>query len=317
MSNELAAQTQLPPHIAALAKNDKEHVDAFGVLEATDFALNFIKFVHRMSKEAIAGWGPTKQEPAMPLNSMFLSRTHNPIPIGTPFIPLCRRVTYIKWIGRPGEGRMAFMATKKDDPRIVEINGLEFPTDPETKKLMPPPVTQYINYYVMVKGLTDEPAVLSFYRTSYPIGKRFTQDLFTATKGGTLPMYAFQYKFGAPIMKRDGENEHPQFVLQPAGCTEEKAIKHAEKLFELAQAFASSSTGAEFTMLDDEPAETPGTGTLKQVHAAPVVQSPAPPPAVQSQVAIPAPTKTETASVPVQNNSQPEVAPNEPATALW
>src|SRR6185436_17818375 len=101
MSNELAtAPAELPEHLKKYYSGTGDHRQDFGDLSAAAFGTSFLKLVHQMSREAKPNWGGNN-EPAIPVGTMFLYRNRKIIPPNTPFIPLLRRTTYIKWIGKP------------------------------------------------------------------------------------------------------------------------------------------------------------------------------------------------------------------------
>jgi hypothetical protein len=247
---------------------------------------------------------------------MFISRNRQILPVGTQFIPLIRTVNYIKWAGRPGEGRMEFSTSDENDPRITKINGLAFIQDPRTGETKPPLVTKYVNFYCLTNGYPDEPLILSFYRTSDPIGRRFTQDVFKATKCGHLPLRALVYQFGAPTVKRDKGQEWVQFNPQPAGFAPPQAEEKINKMYEFAESLKQASTGAEFQQLreedegDDEPAETHTKGAVTVDTGAKLIDAK---PVAQTVVAPPAPP-APAAATPTPAVMQPSQAP---AIAMW
>jgi len=306
MSNSIVQQEAqplaVPDYIKALVTTG-QHKSDFGTIDNSDIGVGFLKLVSVQSKEFKPNWGGRNEQP-LPLNTMFLSRDHKIIPPGTPFIPLIRKVTYIYWEGRPGNGRMIFSTDDANDPRIVKIKGLEFRKDERTGKQSPPLVTRYTNYYIITPFNPDEPVVMSFYRTSLTIGRRFTQDLIRATHGGDLPLYALTYTLGVPFVKRDGQNEWPQLNIEPCGFTDPKIIDKAKKGAEAAHFLAQTFGATEAASLDEGLDEEAGVETL---DAQPVQATPAPAPAAPP-VTPAAPAQTPPQAPPIQA---------QPTKALW
>jgi len=272
--------------------------------------LSFVKLTHTQSKEFKNNWGG-RNEPGMPEGTMFLSRDHQVLPIGTPIILLLRTIKYIYWIGRPGDGRMEFQTDNKQDQRICKINGLEFLKDERTGKPKAPLVTTYYNFYCVTPYNLEEPSILSFYRKSMPLGKKLIQDLARLTRMGQLPMYLWLYKLGKPGIAVDGQNTWPQFNLEPAGATDPNILEKIEKVHGVAELFAQASTGAEMGQLEEEGGTTI-EGSSEQVPAAPAPPSASPlkqAQAAPTSFAAPAPIQTQTpASFAAPVTSQPAVA---------
>lgn len=243
----------LAKYITPNVQEDSRNLDDMGPLDPSDFGIGFVKLVTSSSRENTPGWGPVGNENPLPVSTIFTSREHKVIPVGSKFVPLLRSVRYIRWIGRPGDGRMEFQTHDPRDPRIAKIDGLAFRNDPNSGRTLPPLVTKYINFYVMTQ-VSDEPLVLSFYRTSEPVGKRFTQDLWRATKGYKAPIRCLQFIFEQPRIVRDGANSWPQFKFCPAGFVTEEIMKKADLLHETAMALDKAAQGSEFGSLD-EPGE--------------------------------------------------------------
>lgn len=293
MSNELAT---VPQYLMSLVKPNIDK-SQFGQLESQDFGLSFVKMVYQNSKPAMQGWGPTGQEAAYPLGTMYLSRSFEKVEVGTSFIPLYRNVKYIHWDGKPGDGKLIFMTDNKNDERITKfakdqktgrwINGLAFTKDSNTGVSIPPPVTTCINFYVMMPGV-ELPVVLSFKRTSTNDGHKLTQDIMVACKAseGYLPMYALRYKFGPVQVVRDGSQMWYKFSWIPAGFTPSEVIPKAAQMAETARALSEMSSAAEFT----GEIEAEETEPVAQQH-----QNPAAPATIDVQ-----PTSVTTASAQVQ-----------------
>jgi hypothetical protein len=260
MSSNLAKIEGVPEYLQTLVGENGENQSAFGALKPADFGIGFVKLVQQMSREVKPG---PNGEPGLPLGAMFISRDRSPIAIGTPFIPLYRKVTYIRWLGKPGTGTMDFATDREDDPRIRKIDGLAFKKNPQTGESEPPLVTAYVNFYIWTKAFESEPLLLSFYRTGTQVGRRLTQDLFRATKGAKLPLYSLMFKFGEPAVTRDGQLEWYQFSVTPNGFTPEKLLPKAAEMFDLAKTLANASSGVEFSSLEEAPSETPASPVLE------------------------------------------------------
>jgi hypothetical protein len=268
----------------------------FGHLQPADIGINFVKIVHGQSKEARPG---PNGEPALPLGTIFLSRDRKVIQPDTPFIPLLRAVRYIKWDGRPGEGRMAFTCTDPNDRRIKDCDGLAWKPDPRNpSKQLKPEVTAYVNLYVLLKDCPDEPVMLSFSRTGAAAGRKLTQQLIKATLGGKLPLYSLMFKLGKPSEETDGQNLWYHHNCIQNGHVPPEALDAAKTMYEKALILNSMSTGAEFANAEsdeepqDEPAAQPAnvlSASSKLVQTAPVAPTAAAPAPVQPQPT-PAPT---------------------------
>lgn len=345
MSNEIAVVSQLPAHIAAIVTKDG-YRDQFGDMQSSDIKLNFLKITYGDSPQATKhGWGPTGQEQPLPIKTMFLSRSGQVIPVGTSFIPLYRSVRYISWEGRPGQGRMLFSTTDKNDTRIKEfmkdpqtgrwVNGLDFPKDAHGKT-MAPPVTTYINIYVMLP-ICAWPCLLSFKRTSTPAGHQFSSDLFmaTTTPQGRIPMHSLMFKLQEPKTIDDAGKPYYHFTWKAAGYTTDPAVfAKAAEMSQTAEAINSIASEQDLEGEDSEPAHetlkaaTPATITVQAppVQAQPVVQAaPAAPVAPVTPVVIP-PMPQPTIAVPQATAPAVLVTPAAPAApapnvespkALW
>lgn len=301
MDNALAHN--LPAHLTKYM-SEEQH-DDLGALTPADFGIGFIKIGHGQSREAKPG---PNGEAAVPPGVMFISRDRTLVPEGTPFIPLCRSVTYIKWEGRPGDGHMEFSTRDPEDKRIKAIKGLDFTKDPRTGKNLAPLVTTYVNFYVMLKGC-EEPLLLSFHRTSIPIGRKLTQELFRSTKNNRLKLFTTLFTLNKPIPKRDGSNEWHQFNPVFAMYTPPEAIEAAERMYDLAIALRDASSGAEFTTIEDEPEDDDAPSTIQA--EARVIHTPAP-----QQLQTPPPMQNVT---PPQTQQQQAPAPHvaAPGGKLW
>lgn len=262
--NPLAKQ-ELPAHLQKYYREDSRYDDQLGQLDRADLGISFVKLVHGSSKEATKGWGQTGAEPAMPIGTMFISGSHRIIAPDTEFIPLIRTVSYIHWEGRPGDGRILFMANDKNDPRILKIDGLTFKKDPNTGDTIPPPVTTYVNFWILTKFNMEEPIILSFYRTALPLGRDLTRNVMRATKGNKLPLFALKYKLKEPRIVVDGDNRWPQFVIESAGYVDKPDLAaHAEKLAKTA-AELNNMSREEFAHAVEN--EGGGKENVKQVDA--------------------------------------------------
>ena len=231
---------------------------------------------------------------------MFLSRECSVIPAGTPFIPLYRNVRYIKWIGKPGEGRIDYMTQDKNDSRIKAEQGLTFRKDNNSGETIAPSVTTYINFYVMIRG-TEFPAILSFKRTGIPDGKRLTQDILLATQGSSLPMFALTFILNTPKVVKDGNLHWHLYSIRAAGYTDQSMLDRAEKMAELAKNLSNMATEAEF-----ESAENDSSGAPKRTSGTIIDTTP-------TSITVNAPTSApiNTAVIPPAAQATP-VAPAAP-----
>jgi len=314
----------LAPYATPDIKKDPRNIEDMGELEPADFGLSFIKLCHGSSREAKPGWDASKNAPPMPIGTIFLSRDHKIIPVDAKFVPLLRSTRFILWEGKPGDGRMVFMTHDRNDPRIKEIDGLAFTKDPNTGKTNPPLVTRYISYYVMCQYST-EPVVISFYRTSEPIGRKFGQDLWRATDSYTIPIRSLQFKFLQPRIEERGGNSWPQFVFEPDGFVAQDTFVKGNELYDAAKGLDVALKGTEFGALEDpgdegEPRRAEGEVLTQdsppQVNIQPdqnlqptqdipfAAPAPEPAPAPAQQ-----PTQAAPPAQPAQESSAPETKP--------
>ena len=309
MSNQLSVLNNLPEHLKSYTS--EQHRQDFGSLKPSDYGINMMKMCQGQSKEARPGHNG---EPALPLGSMFLAQNRQVIQPGTLFIPLLRTNRYIKWNGRPGEGRMEFSTDNANDPRIVACNGLAWIQDERTGKNLKPLVTEYVNFYVMLQGQYEEPVLLSFSRTGMKNARSLTQNTARATAFGKLPLRALAYKLGAPLIDRDASNEWYQFNVVPAGFAPAEVKDHADRLYLLACALRDASTGAELANIDTDADEEPPITAAKPVQpstvtvAAPTMPAAtATPPAVNSTTVQPAQPPVQPVQKQQQTLAKPEV----------
>lgn len=298
MSNDLAITGEsalaIPQHLAKYASQTAG--DDFGKLTQADFGIGMLKICQGTSREIAPG---PSGEPAIPMGTVFNKRDRKILPIGTLWIPLCRSVKYIRWDGKPGEGRMLFQTNDEHDPRIKECRGLEFRKDRDGKTISPL-VTTYTNFYVYVQGFA-EPVLLSFCRAAAPIGRRLTQDLFRFTQGNKLPMWTCMFAVMPSVLRTEPGKQWYEFAYKFNGLlpatTAEETFTRIRTMYETAIMLRDASTGEEFAQAED--AEEPvqhnstlmdtqaGNPDLKNVTpAAPVQQAPAfVPPSVPAQQA--------------------------------
>jgi hypothetical protein len=316
MSNEIV-KASVPAHLQKYV-HDKPNVKQMGHIDSSDIGINMIKLGHAQNKECKrAGWGVTGQEPQVPVGSMFLSRDGKIIPPGTNFIPLLRTVKYIKWTGKPGQdGRIDFSTDDENDARIKAIKGLEFRKDSNSGENLPPLVTKYINFYIMIQGV-ELPILLSFKRTAIPDGKALTSSLIMATQGNLLDYFCLVFTFNQPKIVRDGDQDWFGFSITPAGFTPPQAIEKAEKMCRLAESLSEITSPAEFE--GEEPvkhtqaANEPTQATQQILQGAAVVI----PQQQQQQAAPPAPPAL---LPPAMTNATPppplQTAPNAAPAAM-
>lgn len=252
----LALQNGFPAHLEKYltpdVTADPRNVNDMGALEPSDIGMSFIKIVAGGSRMTMPGWGPTGNENPLPAGTLYASKDVMLLPVGSLFVPLIRRVRYIKWIGRPGDGQMEFQTSDKNDPRILKIRGLDFIKDVNTGKVQPPQVTKYVNFYVMTQ-FCDEPLILSFKRTSEPVGKGLTQAIARATKGMKIPMRCLRFKFETPKFIIDGAYNWHQFNYSSFGINDVSIIKKADEMYEVACSLDAAARGDEFEDGGSEP----------------------------------------------------------------
>ena len=232
-----------------------------GPLTPGDIGTNFVKLVQGMSKQALPGWGPDRNEQPLPLGTMFLTRDTKIIPPETLVFPLLRTVKFLRWEGKPGEGKLIGTADRRDDERILRENGLQFRRD-QDGKTVPPLWTEYINIYVASQVCKGEPIVLSFYRTSRPVGRKWVQLLLRNTLGFSLPLYTHKYKLGTPCLERSGTQTWYQFVIKPDGFTPENYLLKLKQLYQDAVAMHQASQGTEYMNLENDSAPIQEAGEV-------------------------------------------------------
>jgi hypothetical protein len=295
-NSALALPEEYPAYLRDLYVPRGYATDA-GPLTPGDIGTNFVKIVQRMSKEAIAGWGPDRNEPAIPLGTMFLSRDRKVIPIDTPVFPLLRTIKFLRWEGRPGEGKLIGTADRRDDERILREDGLQFRRDANGKTL-PPLWTEYINIYVACRECKGEPIVISFYRTSRPVGRKWVQLLLRATLGFSLPLYSHKYKLGSPCLERSGDQTWYQLVIKPDGFTPEEFLPRLKSLYQDAVAMNQASQGTEYLNLEagaaPEPEEAPNMFATEKTNDLPDFIDVAATPVAPAPALAPAPVKPST-----------------------
>jgi hypothetical protein len=316
-ASPLAVQMQMPAYLQQLVREDGAYWSDMGDLEPSDFGLNFLKIVQGTSKHAKPGWGPTGQETPLPQGVYFLDKSGVVIPEGTDFIPLLRSVTYIKFKSKNTRDGMDFLTKDRNDRRIRACRGLEW-TEKDGERI-PPLVTKFVNFYVATVYNLNEPAILSFHKTSTKLGQQLTRDIATATKGGKLPEYVCKFKLSKTAVEHDGGNDWYQLRYQPNGFIQEQSIAPLKRLYEMAQSFEQASRGVGVTeegavLTSDEDAPEPKRGTTTiievpstaaQAPQALPVQPPAPapqtiitPPAPQTIITPPAPQTIITPPAP-------------------
>ena len=226
-----------------------------GDVTIADIGLSFIKLIHGMSKEAKPGWdGPESK--ALAPGTMLLSRQKKILPVGTIFVPLLRSTRYIKWEGRPGDGRMIDVCESANDPKIQRDNGLAWIRD-EAGDLVPPSWTKYVNFWCITPHNPQEPAILSFYRTSLPVAKRLTSELLRLTNVWSLPLFLFKFEFRTPRWAQKGNNSWPQIEFAYQGPVKQEGLTKTENAYKIAQAlFQATSKEAQISKENTDDAPT-------------------------------------------------------------
>lgn len=306
MSNLAPTSAQLaavPAYLQKYVQSTEALKAQVGQLDASDLGINILKIVQSNSKEAKrAGWDLTGTAPQLPLKTMFLSREAKVIPAGTAFVPLLRTVKYIKWIGRPGEGQMAFQTEDPNDPRIGD--GLQFKKDPQTGMNKAPEVTKYVNFYVMLQGF-EQPVLLSFKRTSTPEGRWLFNAIMMSSLSKNLPMFTSAFLLKEPRTVVDGQDDWYTFAMQPAGLVAEESIAKAAAMFETAQTYANISTGSELE--DAGEIKNANPGPAQQPH-----QQPAPQQISQQQFTTSETPSFDSLPPATQQPAQQTIAPQAP-----
>lgn len=250
--------SEYPGYLKALFKPHGYSVDA-GPLVPGDIGINIIKIVQKVSKETEPGWGQTQHEAPMAPGTMFMNRDHTPVPPDTVIFPLLRTITIRRYEGKPGEGKLLGVADHRNDERILRENGLQFRRGADGVTL-PPLWTEYTNIYVACKPSKGEPALISFYRSSHLIGRKWLQLMLRNTIAFSLPLYTHKYKLGTPFIERKGINSWFQFNIVPDGITPEIYLPKLKDLYETAVMMHAASQGSELEMdQTSEPEQTPNT----------------------------------------------------------
>lgn len=250
-SSIVPANQQLPAFLQGLQTSKTSLLEDFGGLTKSDVSLTFVKICQSTSPEGKSK--DPKVAPKVNPGLLFDSKNKDVIAAGTPFMPLFRKRKFIHWTGPINEGgKIAFSTDNPNDPRIRAIKGLEFLTDPATGKTLPPAVTEYLNFYLMVAGY-DDPLVLSFSRTSTKEGKDFSQSLLAQVSKDQLPMYAHQYVFGDCVFHEEGDLSWWKISIKPDGVVQdEEAFKMAEEMYNKAKVLADLVSDAAY---DDKASE--------------------------------------------------------------
>lgn len=320
--NPLAVQ--VPEYLKKLTREDGSYWDDMGDVEPSDFGLNFLKVVQGMSKQSKSGWGSTGTEPPLAQGTYFLDKSGIVIPEGTDFVPLLRSVTYIKFKGKNTRDGIEFLTKDRDDHRIKAIRGLDW-TEKDGERI-PPSVTKFVNFYVATVYNLDEPAILSFHKTSTKLGQQLSRDVGKATNMGKRPMYILKFKLTKTALVQDGGNEWYQLRYQPNGFISDKSIERLQRLYEIAGMFEKASRGIGLTedetaiSADSSTGPVMGKGTIIDVQSQPVTtptvaaQAPTPQPTapsapVQQAPAPPAPQPLITPPAPPPQPQAPALAP--------
>jgi len=259
MSNEIILPGKeplaVPEHLKDYLDVSRKYIQDVGDVAVSDVGLNFLKLVHGMSKEAAPGWNGAESQP-LPQGTMLLSRDQKILPPGSVVLPLIRQTRYIKWEGRPGNGVMLDQSDSASDPKITKENGLSWGRD-EANKTIPPKWTKYVNFWVISKFNQDEPAILSFYRTSLNVARNWTSELMRLTKGWQYPLWLFRFKLLEPRWVNDGKNKWPQFNIAFDGFVQKDKLPNVEKAYQTARALFMATRSQAQVYMDEAPAEDP------------------------------------------------------------
>jgi hypothetical protein len=312
-ANQNRQLADVPQEFLTLARPGGYRSD-FGLIEPSDWGMNFVKIVNATSRQAKPGWGPNQNEQPMPQGTYILSQNSKPIPNETEFVPLLRTVTFIKFRGNKPSDGIEFITKDKNDPRILQCHGLDFRKDPNTGNPLPPLVTKFVNFYVITQYNPEEPAILSFFRASTKLGSALTKQIVQATKNFYFPMYTVKYKLKQPKLATGGGNTWYQIQYEPAGRVDPKSLPALQKVYDLACAIEAASTGEEFQETSDlEPAEEHEQETaVPQAAAAPAAQAPSSP-----TPAAPAPPITVVSPTPTPQPAPQQEAVTPSATSIW
>lgn len=270
-----------PAYLMKYAARSGNFMDDFGLIEPSDWGLNFLKIVQATEIHGKPGWGPNGNEPAMPQGTYVLNRTHRVVPPDSIFVPVLRSVTFIRFKGKKTSDGILYMTKDPNDPRIVKENGLAFREDPNTGQREAPLVTKFVNFYIMTEYNWDEPAIISFHRTSTKRGSELTKAIAQATglngEMAKLPMYCCMFRLREPSVERDGTQTWYQPRCAPSGFTAEKHLEHLEKMREMALFMDRSSADAQNVVgaTDDHPEpEQPRTPDQTAAAAQTLSQAP-------------------------------------------
>lgn len=234
MSNIVpASPLALPDYAKKYFKANSAYAEDAGDVDVSDIGLNFLKIVQGMSKEAQPNWDGKGSSP-LAVGTMILSRTQSILPVGTRIIPLLRKTRYIKWEGEPGKGNMVDSCEHANDPKITRENGLKFERS-EEGEIVPPGWTKYVNFWFISQYNQEEPAILSFYRTSLKVAKKWTGELMRLTKGWSLPLFLFRYRLTEATWADGPKGKWPQFTVVLDSPTPEEQLPMVEKAYSVAQ----------------------------------------------------------------------------------
>jgi hypothetical protein len=318
---------ELPEYARKYLQNQQGYAQDVGDITTSDIGLNFLKMVQGLSKEAKPGWNGAGSLP-LPQGAMILSRDKTVLPVGTVVIPLLRKTRYVLWEGRPGNGQMLHQTEYANDPKIIKTEGLAWKRDTAGDQL-PPAYTKYVNFWVISQHNPEEPAVLSFYRTSLKVAKTWTSDLLRKTKTWKLPLFLFRYRLGEPFWVPNGEASWPQFTVSYAGHVPEADLPKIEAAHATAQAlYNATSAQAQIYLeaeegtpdaLDPEDADSEAGGEIDLPPSelnAQMAATPAQPP-TQANIQTP-PAKPLKAAKAAKAPKPAEAAATEkPVTSLW
>lgn len=236
---------QLPAYAQQFVDEEK-YADALGEIDPRDIRAPFIKIVQGTSPESKPGWGPTRQEKAMPLGTIFVKDMHKVIQSPADFIILKRDTVYTKWENqdRPG-GKMLGFTRNREDPAIVKENGLEW-TEGSNNERIPPRWDTYVNLYILLAEIPDQCVVLSFYRTGLKIVRKLTQKLGMLRRSPKIPLFTWKWKLSVALEKK-GDADWFAWAIEPNGFSSEAIMQCCPALYDMADMYMKASTSAEFT----------------------------------------------------------------------
>ena len=226
MKNETPDSTALTPNPSiAVPSTLSPSVDQFGreQLDFEDIEIPKVEVVQFSSKVAKAE-PPDRIELGTLINSVSHSK------LDGVFLPLFRYVDFVKWNPKNKQdpnfdsafdpGQRVFSSSNPRDPRV--FGKTEFGPNGET-----PEVERRINFLCFFPSSPDMPLILTFKKTSYNEGKKFST--MTLHDG-----YMFARKYQLKWEQEDkGKGHYYKHWCVPAGISSTEEMAAAKKWFDL------------------------------------------------------------------------------------